>query len=116
MSWAVTEDAVVLPRGCQIKLSYHLIVTQRDRDEAVNQIIAAFLDARQLDPAFGREHSPCQIALPASAPKPSSGAKARRPSRRLEQDGLLLGERLVLIYVFALTAVILATYLWRHAG
>lgn len=93
-----------------MRLRSHLIVTERDRDVAVDRIVKAFLDAHRLEPVDGRERGE---ALPATAPNPSSGPKARKPSQRLEQRGLLLGERLVVIYGFALTAVIVVIYLLR---
>jgi len=102
-----------------VRLRYHLIVTQHDRDDAVNRIIGAYLEAHRLARVDGIEqgedNSSSQVVPRTSALNPSSRAKARKPPQRPEKHGLLMGERLVAIYTFALAAGIAVVYLFRFA-
>ena len=76
---------------------FHIFVTQRARDDAVDRIMAAFLDAYQArpldEPNGGRSLS-----------QPGGGDLAQ-PS---ESNKLLLFERLLLVLVAVVTALVVA--------
>jgi hypothetical protein len=99
-----------------------IFVSQRAREQAVDQAYAAFLDAHQLRPLDRREpngsHSLFSAALPplvriAKLPgRPGDGESTQRP----EPHGLLLFEQLILVYLAVLIALIVAGNLWQHVG
>jgi hypothetical protein len=97
----------------------HLFVTRRDRDEAVDRIMAAIVDAYQPRPVGRQERNGGQSLSPAAVLPPGRiGAPVYRPgwdasTQRSESDGLLPFERLLLVSVAVVTVLIIAGYLLR---
>lgn len=97
----------------------HIFVTQRARDEAVDRIMATLLQAHQLRPVDRQEPkrgswlSPAALPLPVRIPEPSDPPGGHAPTQRPKWHGLLLGERLLLVWVAALTVLVVAGNLLR---
>jgi hypothetical protein len=97
----------------------HIFLTQRARDEAVERIMASFLEAYQLRPVDRQEPNEAYWLSPAALPltvqmaepcgRPAGGESTERP----ESHGLLLGERLLLVCLAVLTALVVAGNLMR---
>ncbi len=105
-----------------MSLRFHIFVTQRARDEAVDRIMAAFLDAYQVRPLDGLEpnggHSLSPAALPplARITEPFPQAGGGKATQGSESHGLILFERLLLLLVAVVTALIVAGNLWTRLG
>jgi hypothetical protein len=97
----------------------HIFVTQRARHEAVDRIMVNFLKAHQLRPIDRQQPtgvpwlSPAHLPLPPRISAPRGRPEGNESTPRPESHRLLLFERLVLVYVAALTAVIVAGNLLR---
>jgi len=96
----------------------HIFVTRRVRDEAVDRIMASFLEAHQLRPVDRQEPneswlSPAALplAMPIAEPRgrPAGGESTPRP----EVHGLLLGERILLVCLAVVAALVVAGNLLR---
>jgi hypothetical protein len=106
----------------------HLFVTQRDRDEAVDRIMAAILDAYQPaailnayqprpvdreEPNGGHSLSPAAPPPPVRIAGPGGRAGRSESTQRPKLHGLLPFERLVLVWVTVVTVLIVAGNLLR---
>jgi hypothetical protein len=97
----------------------HIFVTQRVRDEAVDRIMATLLEAHQLRPVDRHEQkrgfslSPAALPLPVRIAEPSGPLEGHASTQRPKWHGLLLGERLLLVCVAALTVLVVAGNLLR---
>ena len=96
----------------------HIFVSRRARDEAVDRIMATFLETHRLRPLDRQEPNgdwPSPAALPLVMPiaEPRSRPAGGDSTQRLESHGLLLGERLLLVCLAVLTALVVAGNLLR---
>jgi hypothetical protein len=95
----------------------HIFVTRRVRDEAVDRIMASFLEAHQLRPADRQEPNEEWLspATPLAMPiaerhgRPAGGESTQRP----EAHGLLPGERLLLVCMALVTVLVVVGNLMR---
>ena len=97
----------------------HLFVTQRDRDDAVDRIMAAILDAYQPRLVARQKPSGAHSLSPAVLPplvriaEPDGRVGGDESTRRLDSRGLLPFERLLLACVVVVTALVVAGNLLR---
>ena len=100
-----------------MSLRYHPFVTQRDRDEAVDRIMAAFHDA--YPSAVAARHEPSEpsalLSLSSDAlPLRAGGMSSLSRAQESQPPRLLLGERLLLISLAIVTVLVVGGNIWQH--
>jgi hypothetical protein len=107
-------------KGRLISPSYPF-VTRRAREDAVDRIMAAFLEAHRSRPAarypgYAGSRSRALASSRAAAPTVLAGPAAADSAEGSEQHGLLLGERLILSCGAVVALLVVVGYLWPHVG